>query len=191
MNRISLLLAAVVLSIGGLQGETTPELYKKWHDLCLGGDTKQIDVQIARYETRLVRNSNDQLARAYLGSACALRAKHSFWGPTKLKYLKRGQASLDAAVSAAPDDARVRMVRAIGFYKVPKRFKVRSIAIKDFQRLIPIARQAGGKLTTRERQAVLYYAFLAFSEEGEPGAEELRKLCHRIDPKSDYGKMTE
>ena len=193
MKRESLgltVLLLALLSTGGVCGETTPELYKRWHDVCLAGDTKQIDVQIGKYEVRLARNPKDQLARAYLGSACALRAKHSFWGPTKAKFLKRGRGLLDAAVSGAPDDARVRMVRAIGYYKVPKRFGVRPVAINDFKRLIPTAKRPGGKLTTREFQAVLYYAFLTFSEEGEPGAGELRKFCHRLDPKSDYGKLT-
>ena len=190
MRKTLIVPIALVLSIGGVCGETTPELYKAWHDVCLAGDTKQIDVQIGKYEARLARNSKDQLARAYLGSACALRAKHSFWGPTKLKFLKRGRALLDAAVSSAPDDARVRMVRAIGYYKVPGRFDVRPVAINDFKRLVPIAKRSSGKLTTRERQAVLYYAFLTFSEEGEPGAEELKKLCHRLDPTNDYGKLT-
>ena len=187
--RLTVLLLSL-LSTGMLWGETTPERYKKWHDVCLAGDTKQIDVQIGKYEACLGRDSKDQLARAYLGSACALRAKHSLWGPTKLKFLKRGRALLDAAVLAAPDDARVRMVRAIGYYKVPERFGVRPVAIADFHHLVPIAKRSSGKLTTRERQAVLYYAFLTFGEEGDPGAEDLKKLCHRLDPKSGYGKLT-
>jgi hypothetical protein len=185
-----IVLLVSLLSTGMLCGETTPELYKRWHDVCLAGDTRQIDGQIGMYEARLARDSKDQLARAYLGSACALRAKHSFWGPTKLQFLKRGRALLDAAVLSAPDDARVRMVRAIGYYKVPRRFGVRPVAINDFKRLVPVAKRPGGKLTTRECQAVLYYAFLTYSEEGEPGAEELKTSCHRLDPASDYGKLT-
>lgn len=193
VTRDSIRLAVLLLSLhstGVLWGETTPELYKEWHDVCLAGDTRQIDVQIGKYEACLGRDSKDQLARAYLGSACALRAKHSFWGPTKLKFLKRGRALLDAAVLSAPDDARVRMVRAIGYYKVPERFEVRSVALADFRYLVPVAKRSSGKLTTRERQAVLYHAFLAYGEEGDPGVEDLKKLCHRLDPKSDYGKLT-
>jgi hypothetical protein len=180
----------LLLSGGLLEAETTPEKYKKWHDVCLAGDTDKIDVQIGRYEACLAKDAKDYLAMVYLGSACALRSKHSFWGPTKLKFLERGRALMDTAVKSAPDQPRVSMVRAIGYYKVPKRFGLRPAAIKDFQRLMPIVKDPRGRLTTRECQAIAYYAFLTYSEEGQAGAAELKKFCHDLDPKSDYGKLT-
>ena len=179
-----------LFAVGGLHAETKPEMYKRWHDVCMAGDTDQIDVQISQYEARLAKDPEDYLAMVYLGSACALRSKHSFWGPTKLKFLERGRALMDTAVKSAPDQPRVSMVRAIGYYKVPKRFGLRPAAIKDFQRLMPTVKDPRGKLTTRECQAISYYAFLTYSEEGQPGAAELKKLCHGLDPKSDYGKLT-
>jgi hypothetical protein len=166
------------------------ETYLSWHDRCLKGDADEIDVQIGRFEVQLAADKGDQLARVYLGSACALRAKASFWGPTKLRYLKRGRALMDAAVTGAPKDPRVRMVRAIGYYKVPERFGTRPVSVKDFEFLVPIAREPKGRLENNERQVILFYAAKCFEEEGKGGAAGLRKLCHQIDPKSQYGKLT-
>lgn len=182
---------AIALAVGAVEARPgKAETYQKWHEVCLSGDTDQIDTQIARFEAQVAADKGDQLARAYLGSACALRAKASFWGPTKLRYLKRGKALMEAAVAGAPTDARVRMVRAIGYYKVPKKFKTRPTSVSDFEFLVPIARTPKGRLKSNERQVILYYAAKCFEEEGRGGAAELRKLCHSIDPHSHYGKQT-
>ena len=181
----------VALAAGAVEAKLSkPDTYQKWHDACLSGDTDEIDKQIARFEAQLAADKGDQLARVYLGSACALRAKESFWGPTKLRYLKRGKSLMETAVAGAPTDPRVRMVRAIGYYKVPKKFKTRPTSVADFKFLIPIVKNPKGRLKTNERQVILYYAAKCFDEEGEGGGAELRKLCHRIDPGSHYGKLT-
>ncbi len=166
------------------------ELYLEWHRKCVTEETETIDHQIEKFEGRLQKNPNDHLARAYLGSACALRAKASFWGLTKLKYLNRGKKLMDGAVNADPKNPRVRMVRAIGYYKVPKRFDTRPIAVKDFEILIPVASQNNSALALNERQAILYYAYLTFSEEGHKDARKVKKLCHQLAPDSSYGKLT-
>lgn len=183
------LLTVLILCCTG-NALASPATYKKWHDACLMGGTREIDAEIKKFEARLESHPNDHLARAYLGSACALRAKAGFWGPTKLKYLKRGQKLLNEAVTAAPNDPRVRMVRAIGYFRVPERFKVRATSIADFKKIIPVARNPEGGLKSNERQAILYYAHLAFTEEGQAGAAQLKADCHAIDPTSAYGKLT-
>ena len=187
---LQILAVALCLLSGNLTAATSAETlnkYRTWHDVCLQGDVKQIDVQIAKFEQQLAANPNDSLAKAFLGSACALRAKHGKWGPTKLKYLRRGRKLMEESVSASPTDARVRMVRAIGYSRIPKRFGVRSIAVKDFQTLIPVAK-AGEGLTKGERQAILYHAALTYREEKMAGSEELMTACRKIDPNSKYGK---
>lgn len=167
------------------------ELYYQWHNICLKGDSKEIDTQIKRYEARIKTNNNDQLARVYLGSACALRAKSSFWITTKLKYLRRGQSLMDEAVAKAPQEPRVRMIRAIGSYKVPKRFGRRKIAVADFEKLLPIASDKSFELQTNERQVILYYAWKTFEEEGHRDAAKAKSLCHQLAPHSKYGKLTQ
>ena len=182
------ILAAVLLTVGARADDAAT--YKKWHDACVSGDSASIDTQIKKYEGRIAKNKKDYLAQAYLGSACALRAKESFWGTTKLKYLKRGKKILDGAVAGSPKDPLVRTIRAISYYKVPKRFKARPTCIKDFQILVPIARKPGSSLTIYERQAILYYAHLAYQDEGKPSAADLKSRCHKLDPNSSYGKLT-
>ncbi|MBT8036454.1 MAG: hypothetical protein KJO21_02810 [Verrucomicrobiae bacterium] len=172
------------------KGKKNPALYLEWHKKCITDDTGSIDEQIKQFENRLKKNPSDHLAMAYLGSACALRAKASFWGLTKLKYLNRGKSLMDEAVKAAPKNPRVRMVRAIGYYKVPKRFDTRPTAVKDFQVLIPIASENPSDLAINERQAILYYAYLTFSEEGHQGAQQAKSLCHQLAPSSKYGQLT-
>ena len=185
----------LALSLGLLPGAwaatthaETLTKYRGWHDVCLQGNVKQIDVQIAKFEQQLANNPKDSLAKAFVGSACALRAKHGKWGPSKLKFLKRGRKLMEEAVTASPSDARVRMVRAIAYSKIPKRFGVRDIAVKDFQALLP-ATKKGDSLTKSERQAILYYAALTYREEGLTGAEELMNRCRKLDPHSKYGRV--
>ena len=183
----------VVLCLSGLNANaaTTAEAlteYRAWHDVCLQGDVNQIDVQIAKFEQQLASNPNDSLAKAFLGSCCALRAKHGKWGPTKLKFLKRGRKLMEEAVASSPNDTRVHMVRAIAYSKIPKRFGVRSTAVKDFRTLIPVAR-SGKNLTKSERQAILYYAALTYREEKIAGSETLMAACKQIDPASKYGRL--
>ncbi len=166
------------------------ELYYAWHNVCLSGDTDTIDAQINRYEAKVKSNHGDQLARAYLGSAHALRAKASLWPPAKIKHIRKGQSLMDEAVQQAPHDPRVRMIRAIGSYKVPKRFGRRKIALTDFEKLIPIAASDSSGLMINERQVILYYAWLTFKEEHHPDASKAKKRCHALAPDSKYGKLT-
>ena len=186
-----LLLALLGASLSAISAATTAAEFTKyriWHDVCLQGDVKKIDAQIEKFEHPLAANPKDDLAKAFLGSAHALRAKYGKWGPTKLKHLKRGKKLMEEAIAASPNDARVRTVRAIAYYKIPKRFGVRQTSLQDFNTLIPIAK-AGGKLQNNERQAILYYAALAYEAEQLAGVDDLKKHCRQIDPKSQYGQL--
>lgn len=166
------------------------QLYHQWHNQCLSGDKATIDRQITKFQEVLAKQADDHLARAYLGSAYALRAKVSFWGPTKLNYLNRGKEALNTAVKAAPKDLRVRMVRAIGYYKVPKKFKTRATSVSDFEFLMKQVTLKSCPLQINEKQAILYYAYLTFTEEHHRNAAEAKKRCHQLAPDSKYGKLT-
>jgi len=163
------------------------DLYRSWHDQCLKGEISVIDSHISKFENSLVQNPSDDLARVYLGSACALKAKHAKWPGTKLSNLNRAKSLMNKAVTGSPDNTRVRMVRAIACYKVPKRFKVRKIAIRDFEKIIPHAKSGHG-LKEGERQVILYYAYLTWTEEGRSNAESLKAACLKINDKSKYAQ---
>jgi hypothetical protein len=165
--------------------------YQEWHEKSRSSkDTGTIDYYIGEYQKRINADPKDQLAKVYLGSAYTLRSAESFWGPKKLEYLKKGGKLMDDAVAAAPKDPRVRFIRATNAYQVPKRFKRRDIAVMDFTMLLPIAEKGGHGLTIRERQAMLFYAWKTFQEEGQATlAERAKKACHQLDPKSWYGEQ--
>ena len=175
---------------GEINAAAANKLYHQWHNICLNGDSDQIDAQIKLFENQLKTNANDQLARVYLGSAYALRAKASFWPITKLKYLKRGEKFMDEAVHKAPKQPRVRLIRAIASYKIPKKLGRRKVAIADFEKLTPIASDNASDLENKERQVILYYAWLTFKDAKHPSANEAKTRCHSIAPSSKYGKLT-
>ncbi|MBC2594456.1 hypothetical protein H5P28_09320 [Ruficoccus amylovorans] len=165
--------------------------YRTWHEAALHGDVDEIDVSIENFEEQLQLSPDDPLAKAYLGSVCALRAKESFWGMTKLEYLERADQLMSKAIAEAPDNPRIRMIRAISLYKLPERFDKRPVALADFQQLVPIARAGESDLTLRERQAILYYASLSYADANLPGAGQLKADCHSLSPDSEYGKLTQ
>ncbi|MDP0492278.1 MAG: hypothetical protein Q7Q71_14605 [Verrucomicrobiota bacterium JB023] len=164
--------------------------YYQWNEVCQEGDLDQIDKTIGLLVKALQQEPNDHLARAYLGSAYALRAKFGKWPPTRLSNLNKAKELMNQAVRHAPHDARVRTVRAIAGYKVPKRFGYREVAIGDFKTVVPLALKGGQGLTIRERQAILYYASQAYREEEVKGWKTLRQACHRLDPDNEYGQAT-
>ena len=191
MRSRSFLLPSLLLAVLSAPLLASPANYKKWHDECLAGGTAEIDRVITRFEEVLKRDRNDHLARVYLGSACTLRSKKSRWGPSKMKFLKRGGELMDQAVAAAPKESRVRFVRAVNAYSVPKKFKRRPVAVSDFTILMPVAERGDGELSLSERQAILYYASLTFAEEGHAArAARCKRACHLLAPGSEYGKRT-
>ncbi len=189
---ITLLLVLLVDShAAGEHGKLPPHsTYLAWHNQCLTGDLKEINTQIQKFETAIAAKPNDHLAQAYLGSAYALRAKASFWPGTKLSNLKKGKKLMDTAITSAPSNPRVRMVRAIAYSKAPKRFKLRPTSISDFETLLPVVSTSHSSLSTNERQAILYYTYLTFKAEHHADTAKVKKLCHQINPNSKYGKFT-
>ncbi|MBK1826087.1 hypothetical protein [Haloferula rosea] len=178
-----------LLAAGGLRADDVSD-YREWHEKCLAtDDAKVIDGYIGRFQARFDADPSDQLAKVYLGSAYTLRSAASGWGPKKLEYLKKGGRLMDEAAGAAWHNPRVRFLRGANGYKVPKRFNRRPVAVEDFTYLMPIAIKGGHGLKLRERQAMLYYAWRTFDEEGHKEmATQARTHCHQLDPSSWYGK---
>jgi len=180
----------ILMLAAGLARADKVSDYQEWHDKCLAtDDVKVIDSYIARFQARFDADPSDQLAKVYLGSACTLRSAASSWGPKKLDFLKKGGRMMDEAAGADWHNPRVRFLRGTNGYKVPKRFKRRPVAVEDFTYLMPIAIKGGHGLSQRERQAMLYYAWRTFDEEGhKEKAARAKSACHQMDPSSWYGK---
>jgi tetratricopeptide (TPR) repeat protein len=99
-----------------------------------GGDGDRKAVKLAeKYFRRILHLDPKQaLARALLGSTLTMRARDSFWPPTRLSYVHAGIKEMDAAVRSAPDDPQVRFVRAFNNVHMPKFMGREEIARADF-----------------------------------------------------------
>jgi hypothetical protein len=63
--------------------------------------------------------SENPWLQAYSGAMEVVKAKHAFWPPSKLEFLKLGLPLLDSAVAQAPDNAEIRYVRLTSNYYLP------------------------------------------------------------------------
>ncbi len=71
----------------------------------LAGNRQAVIECIAKLEEILAAAPDNQLARVYLGSAYTLRSRDLGFGKAKLDALRKGLALMDAAATAAPDNA--------------------------------------------------------------------------------------
>lgn len=92
---------------------------------------------------------------AYWGSACIARARLApNW--RKRSWLERGAKALDAAVAAADQDIRVRLLRATSFAVLPSLAGKTEVVEADFDWLLKGARQM--PQTSSVRQEIYYHA---------------------------------
>lgn len=78
-------------------------------------------------------NPNDPEVLAYLGSAQTLIARDSWNVFTKISQVNKGIALIDKAVSLAPSDVAVRMIRAHNSLKLPESFGRQPRALEDLE----------------------------------------------------------
>lgn len=146
--------ATLLLSISSatptLQQQEIAELYRRG----LGGDKAAVEQSIEKLEAALKNQPNNQLARVYLGSAYTLRSRDLGFGPKKLEALKRGLAMMDEAVAAAPEEPKVRLVRALTTSSLPVIFGRRASSRKDFELLAQAAQSAPGKFEEGDLQII-------------------------------------
>jgi hypothetical protein len=129
-----------------------------------GGDKKQTLDLIEFLEKATSEHPNNQLLRCYLGSAYTLRSRDIGFGPSALKYLKEGLKMMDAAVTAAPDNASVRFIRGTNNYMLPAFVNRRDNARADFKWLVDHIDKETTGFNAETRQAIYYYAGLAFKQ---------------------------
>lgn len=139
------------------------ELYRRG----LKGDAAAVVQCIDKLEAVLQTEPGNQLARVYLGSAFTLRSRDLSFGPRKLQTLKRGVALMDEAVAAAPDNANVRLARALTTQALPSFLGRAESTRRDFTALAETAQRAPEKFEPGDRQIIYYYAGLAAKRAGE------------------------
>lgn len=99
----------------------------------VAGDKPAVEKCIAALESAVRDEPQNQIARVYLGSAYTLRSRDMGIGPGKIGALRQGLATMDAAVAAAPDNTKVRLVRAITTDALPFFLGRKKAARDDFE----------------------------------------------------------
>ena len=132
------------------QQQEIAELYRRG----VSGDKAAVEQCIEKLEAVLKDQPSNQLARAYLGSAYTLRSRDLGFGPRKLEALKHGLAMMDEAVAAAPEEPKVRLVRALTTSSLPAIFGRRASSRKDFALLAEAAHRAPEKFEEGDLQII-------------------------------------
>ena len=110
------------------------------HDAARDGDGDAAGEAVETLERYLKRFPKDGEARAYLGSAYALRARGASSVVNKMRYTNRGLRHLDRALDAAPRNFTVRIVRARVNASLPAMFNRDEAATEDMLALDEIFR---------------------------------------------------
>jgi hypothetical protein len=161
------------------------------HEKAVKGDAEETKKLTTDLEKWTKEQPNNHLLQAYLGSVYTLDSRDAWIGPGKLTFLKKGGATMDAAVAADPNNPAVRFVRAIDYFELPAIFGKRQTARDDFQLLV---KQIDGTvpnayiLSVETRQAIFYYAGLSYQQLSEPTlAKDVWTRGLKLDPKSVLG----
>jgi hypothetical protein len=166
MNRLFCGLLALILgasSASGAEQERIANLYARG----LAGNEKAVIDCIAALEARLTTQPDDQLARVYLGSAWTLRSRDLSISPGKLSALRKGIALMDEAAAAAPNDAKVLLLRAVTEEALPVFLGRRKAAREQLNELVALLEKDPLKLSPADQQLLYLNAGEAAQRAGE------------------------
>jgi len=136
------------------------------HQQGVEGDKKAVAALVPDLEKLTQQYPDNHLLQAYLGSAYTLASRDAFPGPNKLKFLKLGLQTMDAAVEAAPKDVAVRFIRAVNNYSMPFFVNRKDSARNDFEILMKEIEDpaTAASLNDETKQAIYYYAGLSYRQ---------------------------
>ena len=183
MNGINRWLSVLVLAIGSLVTASAAETFAdrlaslqsrlqsdptntlilfQIGDLCHdeGGNNDGKAVLLAEgYLKRLLAIDPDHaMARVRYGSVLTMKARDTRWPLTRLNYVKAGNREMDAAVKLAPNDAKVRLARAVNNFHMPDIMGREEIVREDLAWLWQQAQLADTTLNVGQKQRIaLYY----------------------------------
>lgn len=95
------------------------------------GKENYINKAEAHFRKILEVDDNHALAYVYLGSLTTIKGKYAYAPWKKLDYVEEGCDLMDKAVALAPQNVRVRMVRAFNNLELPDFFNRIGYAIED------------------------------------------------------------
>ena len=164
----------------GSAAEPSPELADlrqrgiETHDRASGGRGGAAKDAVDLLERYLERFPDDAEARAYLGSAYALKGRDAASVVNKTRYANRGLRHLDRALEEAPRMFAVRLIRANVNSQLPKMFGRGEAALRDMQALDEIYREQPSSRMAREMVAI-YEALRRRAPDAGPWAERLER----------------
>ena len=105
-------------------------------------DKKQIEPAIKRFEhIEQVAPKYAGRTQVYIGALIALRGKHAFFPYTKLKWAKRGLATMDSGLKKSPTDIEALFIHGATCYHLPFFFRRGDDAQRDFKKIIKLMPQ--------------------------------------------------
>ncbi|MGZ5020631.1 MAG: hypothetical protein ACXWAV_09390, partial [Chthoniobacterales bacterium] len=179
---------SVLICFATLLIAAAPNEQKEIQDLYrrgLAGDKEAVRQCIDKLEAALAAEPKNQLARVYLGSAYTLRSRDLGFSPRKLQALRHGLALMDEAVAAAPNESKIRLVRALTTSSLPGFLGQGAASRKDFEQLAQIAEATPEKFEPGDLAIVFYHAGFVAKANGDRtrAAKRWREgLHHSTDP---------
>ena len=174
---VTLLGAALVAPGALLRATPADSAIAELYERGLRGNEQAVVDCISALEAKLVVQPNDQLARVYLGSAWTLRSRDLPIGPGKLSALRKGLTLMDAAAAAAPNNAKVLLIRAVTNEALPVFLGQRKVARAQLDELLDRLEKGAAKLKPADQQLLYLNAGEAAKRGGDK--ERARELWRR------------
>ena len=129
---------------------------------------------------------DDYEVLAYLGSAKTMKARDSWNVITKVSSVNKGAKLMDRAVSKAPDNLIVRIVRANNSLSLPEFFKRKHLALKDLLHIERLMKEKEADFDIKLQTEVFYKIGKYYQEQGS--SKEAVKYFHKAVQSSEDSK---
>ncbi len=124
--------------------ETLMLLARRYQGKAVESDSSSLEKAEELFKRVLELSPDHTEATAWLGSLKLLRARDSWFPPSKLWYLNTGSRDIDRAVSMDPDNPMIRLIRATSYISIPAIFMKRGTAIGDLEYIILLRDRSPG-----------------------------------------------
>jgi hypothetical protein len=151
-----------------------------WAEIAATGSEDAIAAALEQFDALLAAKPECAIARVHRGAAFVLRAQHAPM-VEKMSCAQRGFREMDAAVASAPDDAAVRLVRAVNSGQMPQFLGRAVLARSDFDWLVTLAGDETAAVPAVLRRAIFHQAGAFALKERRSEAVHLLEQALAID----------
>ncbi|MFZ5518851.1 MAG: hypothetical protein ACOY90_19630 [Candidatus Zhuqueibacterota bacterium] len=163
------------------------QLGRAYHDLGGQHEDKSAVKKADVYLSKLMALAPDNaVAMVYYGSMLTQKARDAQLPWKKMSYMKRGFAIMDSAVVMDPDEAEIRLIRAINGTSVPGMFQRLKTALADFKHIESLGQERLQTMTKAFWLPYYFYYGLALTkdEQDQEARAKLAKVIE-LDPQSE------